>query len=114
MIVSKDIGNKCIYCKKDTSFGSGRFVNRISADDGEFDGYACAGCMEIECDRCGKMIGLDDDVRVNNLVLHWDCQTKEEYEIYCKENFIDIKEEPYDENDMGENSTTSHNLNEGE
>ena len=110
--MSKDIGNKCIYCFEDTSFGSGRFVNRIPADDGEHDGYACPDCMEMECDRCGEMVGLDDDVRVNNLILHWDCQTKTEYEIYCKENFIDIKEEPYwDENDMGDTSTTSHNFN---
>jgi len=98
--MSKDIGNKCIYCKEDTSFGSGRFVNRIPADDGEFDGYACADCMQIECHRCDKMIGLDDDIRWNNMVLHEECLTSEEYAEY--------------ENEMGENSTTSHNFNEGE
>jgi hypothetical protein len=27
-----DIGNNCVCCNKDTSFGSGRFVNRIPAD----------------------------------------------------------------------------------
>ena len=27
-----DIGNRCVDCGKDTSFGSGRFVNRIPAD----------------------------------------------------------------------------------
>ena len=23
-----DLGNKCVHCKEDTSFGSGKFVNR--------------------------------------------------------------------------------------
>ena len=27
-----DIGNNCVCCNQDTSFGSGRFVNRIPAD----------------------------------------------------------------------------------
>ena len=27
-----DIGNNCVSCNQDTSFGSGRFVNRIPAD----------------------------------------------------------------------------------
>ena len=49
-----DIGNLCVHCGEDTSFGSGRFVNRISADDGEKIGYMCADCQCIECDRCGQ------------------------------------------------------------
>ena len=50
-----DIGNRCVHCGEDTSFGSGKFVNRIPADadyeatdsngkvifaDGEYRGYA--------------------------------------------------------------------------
>ena len=45
MIEIKDIGNKCIYCFKDTSFGSGRFVNRIPATTDELDGYSCYPCQ---------------------------------------------------------------------
>ena len=59
-----DIGNRCVDCGKDTSFGSGRFVNRISADadyesiddqgntifaEGEYrDGYLCPDCQLSE------------------------------------------------------------------
>ena len=65
-----DIGNNCVCCNKDTSFGSGRFVNRIPADadygslddkgntifkDGEYrDGYLCEPCQELECDKCSN------------------------------------------------------------
>jgi len=35
----KDIGDKCISCFKDTSFGSGLFVNRIPALGDLYDGY---------------------------------------------------------------------------
>ena len=50
-----DLGNKCVHCKKDTSFGSGRFVNRYPAEieeeqnDGSYiilDGYCCRICEE--------------------------------------------------------------------
>ena len=73
-----DIGHRCVHCGEDTSFGSGRFVNRIPADsywealdkDGKFivkegeyrDGYACAECMMFECDRCDEMIPMDEVV----------------------------------------------------
>jgi len=59
-----DIGNRCVHCGRDTSFGSGRFVNRIPADasyevvdkdgkiifeEGEYrDGYGCVECYEDE------------------------------------------------------------------
>jgi len=52
--MSKDIGNKCVDCLKDTSFGSGRFVNRIPADNGIYDGYQCPDCQMIECDKCDE------------------------------------------------------------
>ena len=51
-----DIGNKCIICFKDTSFGSGRFVNRIPADNEEYDGYQCPECQLINCDECNEEI----------------------------------------------------------
>ena len=47
-----DIGNKCVSCLKDTSFGSGRFVNRIPAENDEYSGYQCPNCQSIECDGC--------------------------------------------------------------
>ena len=45
--MSKDIGNKCVYCFRDTSFGSGLFVNRISALTDDYDGYSCIECQYI-------------------------------------------------------------------
>ncbi len=38
--------NDCILCGEDTSFGSGKFVNRIPADDN----YMCAEC-QIDIDE---------------------------------------------------------------
>ena len=53
----------CVYCNKDTSFGSGRFVNRVPSDgDGTRDGYACADCVGYTCNRCDKPISLDEDI----------------------------------------------------
>jgi|TARA_Y100000310_G_scaffold134894_1_gene133796 hypothetical protein len=40
-----DIGNKCVSCFKDTSFGSGRFINRIVAGTYEYEGYQCSECQ---------------------------------------------------------------------
>lgn len=48
----RDVGDACVSCGHDTKFGSGRFVNRIPADDGEKIGFMCAECQSIECDRC--------------------------------------------------------------
>jgi len=52
-IVPVDIGNLCVHCRKDTSFGSGRFVNRYpvfgleNIDTGqEEDGYCCDECEQ--------------------------------------------------------------------
>jgi len=46
--MSVDIGNLCIECGKDTSIGSGLFVNRVPADNGEVDGYLCRECLPCE------------------------------------------------------------------
>ena len=96
-----NIGDNCVYCLKDTSFGSGRFVNRIPAGTDDYDGYACPECMETECDRCDKMIGIDEDVTVDVVHkkgtvevdtlyrterVHWDCLTaKEKVEVQLNE-----------------------------
>ena len=63
-----NIGEYCVHCFHSVAPGSGRFVNRIPADvcSGlnylRLDGYACAECMILDCDRCGKGIALDEDI----------------------------------------------------
>lgn len=49
----------CIECHRDTSFGSGLFVNRIPADGG----YICPECFV--CEDCG--------------VYYDDCECREDY-----------------------------------
>ena len=43
--MTKNIENKCVSCLKDTSFGSGRFVNRIPATNDKYEGYLCGDCV---------------------------------------------------------------------
>jgi hypothetical protein len=53
----------CIECDRDTSYGSGLFINRIPADNSERDGLLCVECWSIECDHCGELsseFGSDD------------------------------------------------------
>ena len=49
---------KCVACSCDTSPGSGRFVNRIPADDG----FLCTKCAAFTCDRCDQLIAIDEDL----------------------------------------------------
>ena len=42
---------KCIYCEKSVAWGSGLYVNRIPADDGERTGFMCGVCV----DDAGKL-----------------------------------------------------------
>lgn len=54
-----DTNDYCVYCDRDTAFGTGLFVNRIPADrtmdDGTTrDGWMCVECQQIECDVCGN------------------------------------------------------------
>ena len=54
-----DIGNNCVSCNQDTSFGSGRFVNRIPATNDKYEGYLCGDCVyefELEMDNEGGAI----------------------------------------------------------
>jgi hypothetical protein len=64
--------DNCEDCGKSTSFGSGRFVNRVPSDNG----YICAECMGRECDFCDQPIALDEDIWVVDPVLdEWNiCQ----------------------------------------
>ena len=79
----KDLGNLCIDCKEDTSFGSGKFVNRIPADDGKVSGFMCADCQMVECDSCKEKV--------------YEYETSEQGAWYCidkcykPETLIDIK-----------------------
>lgn len=66
-----DLGNLCIECGCDTSPGSGNFVNRVYADNGEDTGFLCATCLSIPCDTCGTLT-LDYEF-VNGLVFCPDC-----------------------------------------
>jgi len=59
-----DIGHKCIGCHEDTQFGSGKFVNRIPADDEKYSGYLCVDCQSENCDECNILTHeyeYDDD-----------------------------------------------------
>jgi len=49
-----DIGNNCTHCGEDTSFGSGRFVNRIPSTTDTQEGYMCPDCLAVGCAGCGE------------------------------------------------------------
>lgn len=58
-----DVGSMCVDCGKDTSVGSGLFVDRIPSDkiwsindlfEIEVDGYLCRDCQLIDCGKCGS------------------------------------------------------------
>ena len=79
----KDLGNLCIDCKEDTSFGSGKFVNRIPADDGKVSGFMCADCQMVECDSCKEK----EFEYETSLKCMWWCIDK----CYKPETLIDIR-----------------------
>ena len=85
-VMDINIGNECVDCRQDTSFGSGRFVNRIPAYvdrevlHGEFigiEGYQCAECREMECEGkdCDYMV-LDDYTIIDGSILCDGCVAK--------------------------------------
>lgn len=53
------MSDTCIDCGASTAWGSGKYVNRVPADDG----YLCADCLSFECDECGTLIELDTEIR---------------------------------------------------
>ena len=91
----KDLGNLCIDCKEDTSFGSGKFVNRIPADDGEVSGFMCADCQMVECDSCKQKV-FEYETSVQGM---WWCTDK----CFKPETLIDIKTKFRDAQSMFEN-----------
>ena len=50
----REIGDRCTHCNRDTSFGSGLFVNRIPSTTDEVTGYMCSECQMSKCDDCDK------------------------------------------------------------
>lgn len=77
-----DIGDNCTYCGRDTSPGSGLWVNRIpsgsdSADgQWELDGWMCADCQCMECDECGESV-LDWTMKEQGGVICDECSIGE-------------------------------------
>ena len=77
-----DIGNECVECRNDTSFGSGLFVIRIPAerqdgiDDELIIGYLCPECQLMECDMCGEMVA--DYGGYDGMIVCDDCYPEEE------------------------------------
>jgi len=51
-----ELGEKCVECKESVAAGSGRFVNRIPADNGDHAGFLCPDCQTVECDECGSYV----------------------------------------------------------
>jgi hypothetical protein len=75
-----DVGNLCVGCFRDTSFGSGLFVNRVGSDKElevecldhrhekqdeairlqiSLDGWVCPECQQVQCDECQRVV-LDE------------------------------------------------------
>ena len=54
----KPIVDPCVHCGESTAFGSGRFVNRVGADDG----WSCSECLCFQCDRCRERIAFNEDI----------------------------------------------------
>ena len=73
-----DIGNECVECRNDTSFGSGLFVNRIPASTDELNGYLCPECQLMECDMCGEMVA--DYGGYDGMLVCDDCNPEDEEE----------------------------------
>ena len=121
--ITVDMGDVCIECERDTSFGSGYFVNRLPADrmvedddgneTGQRIGFLCTDCSQIPCDRCGEGIYIDEDVTCQDLYgydraefddgayrVHEHCLTKEEKkkfdEVYAEDesDYQKYKDDP--------------------
>lgn len=48
----RDIGDTCVDCRQDTSFGSGRFVNRYPVETDTEEGYRCDKCEQEILKEC--------------------------------------------------------------
>ena len=61
-MITETVIDPCVECGLSTAPGSGRWVNRLPADDG-FKCIECLGSV-FECDRCGEDIPFDADTTV--------------------------------------------------
>ena len=75
--MTTDIGDVCVECRGDTSFGSGLFVNRIPAGTDTEVGYLCAECQLVECWRCEEMVE-DRETQDDGSQLCIDCIERDE------------------------------------
>lgn len=76
----------CVGCAQDTSFGSGRFVNRIGADGVawcyeiddyvEVDGWLCWECREIDCDFCNNTTLEPQIINASGQLMCEECDEK--------------------------------------
>jgi len=77
--MSIDIGDKCTSCGRDTSFGSGLFVNRVPS--GAYDeergveitGYMCIECQTADPEDYCNFYCPDPDCICDNLSLDQPC-----------------------------------------
>ena len=75
----------CLWCREDTSFGTGKFVNRIPAskqdsiDDESETGFQCAECPTVECSVCKESV-IDYSCTENADIICEDCQGEDEGE----------------------------------
>ena len=73
----------CLWCGEDTSFGSGRFVNRIPAsrqdgiDDEYRDGFQCAECQCEECSICKQSV-IEYSITENCDAICYECNPDDE------------------------------------
>jgi hypothetical protein len=46
-----NIGDECTECRRDTSFGSSLFVDRIPSGTDDFEGYLCPECQLVDVEE---------------------------------------------------------------
>jgi hypothetical protein len=71
-----NIGNECTECRNDTSFGSGRFVNRIPSGTDEYEGYLCSDCQLVTCEVCNQDT-IEYEMTEGGTIICDDCLYKE-------------------------------------
>ena len=83
----KNIGDLCTNCHRDTSFGSGLFVNRVPSCTENEDGYLCPECLMLDCDRCEEKIGVDEDIFIETTTerIHQRCLKDSDYQLINEE-----------------------------
>ena len=67
---------KCSQCRKDTSPGSGRFVNRIPSGTDELEGYLCPDCQLVTCEVCNQET-IEYEMTEGGTIICDDCLHKE-------------------------------------